>query len=116
VTVKKDESKKSALASFEEIEKTVKVRKPRASAPPAALASAAPAARPQRKAAAAKPAGRVVVTLARSGICTPKDQKATLIGLGLRRRGAEVTREDTPSLRGMLHKVRHLVEVRPAGE
>jgi large subunit ribosomal protein L30 len=113
VTVKKDESKKSALASFEEIEKTVKVRKPRASAPPA---TAALTARPQPKAAAARPPGRVVVTLARSGICTPKDQKATLIGLGLRRRGTEVTREDTPSLRGMLHKVRHLVEVRPAGE
>jgi large subunit ribosomal protein L30 len=46
-----------------------------------------------------------------SGICTPKDQKATLRGLGLRRLGERVVREDTPSIRGMVHKVRHLVEI-----
>jgi large subunit ribosomal protein L30 len=51
------------------------------------------------------------VRLARSGICTPKDQKATLKGIGFRRLGEELTRVDTPSLRGMLRKVRHLVEV-----
>ena len=46
-----------------------------------------------------------------SGICTPKDQKATLKGLGLRRLGERVVREDTPSIRGMVQKVRHLVEI-----
>lgn len=46
-----------------------------------------------------------------SGICTPKDQKATLKGLGLRRLGERVVREDTPAIRGMVHKVRHLVEI-----
>ena len=46
-----------------------------------------------------------------SGICTPKDQKATLQGLGLRRLGERVVREDTPAIRGMVHKVRHLVEI-----
>ena len=50
----------------------------------------------------------------RSGICTPKDQKLTLLGLGLRRLNQEVVRPDTPSIRGMLHKVRHLVEVSEA--
>lgn len=46
-----------------------------------------------------------------SGICTPKDQKATLRGLGLRRLGSRVVREDTPAIRGMVRKVRHLVEI-----
>lgn len=54
---------------------------------------------------------RVTITLARSGICTPKDQKATLIGLGFRRLGQQVVREDSPAVRGMIRKVRHLVEV-----
>jgi len=54
---------------------------------------------------------RVTITLVRSGICTPKDQKATLVGLGFGRLGRSVVREDSPALRGMLRKVRHLVEV-----
>jgi large subunit ribosomal protein L30 len=58
-----------------------------------------------------KDGGTVTVRLVRSGICTPKDQKATLKGIGFRRLGGSVTRDDTPSLRGMLRKVRHLVEV-----
>jgi len=59
-----------------------------------------------------KEAGPTVkVRLVKSGICTPKDQKATLRGIGFRRLGEELTRVDTPALRGMLRKVRHLVEV-----
>ncbi len=54
---------------------------------------------------------RMTITLVRSGICTPKDQKATLVGLGFRRRGQQVVREDSPAIRGMVRKVRHLVEV-----
>ncbi len=54
---------------------------------------------------------RVAIRQARSGICTPKDQKATLRGLGFRRLGQQVVREDTPAVRGMIRKVRHLVEV-----
>jgi large subunit ribosomal protein L30 len=46
-----------------------------------------------------------------SGICTPKDQKATLKGLGFRRLGQRLVREDTPAIRGMVRKVRHLVEI-----
>jgi large subunit ribosomal protein L30 len=38
-------------------------------------------------------------------------QVATLRSLGLRRIGHSVEHEDTPQLRGMLHSVRHLVEV-----
>ena len=47
----------------------------------------------------------------RSGICTPEDQKLTLKGLGLRRIRQEVVRPDTPAVRGLVHKVRHLVEI-----
>jgi large subunit ribosomal protein L30 len=47
----------------------------------------------------------------RSGICTPSDQKQALRGLGLRRIRHEVVRQDTPSTRGQILKVRHLVEV-----
>ena len=36
---------------------------------------------------------------------------ATIRGLGLRRMHQVVEREDTPAIRGMIHKVRHLVEV-----
>jgi large subunit ribosomal protein L30 len=39
------------------------------------------------------------------------DQKRTIQALGLRRLGHTVEHEDTPSLRGMIMKVRHLVTV-----
>ena len=38
-------------------------------------------------------------------------QRATLVGLGLKRVGAVRTLEDTPSVRGMIRKVQHLVQV-----
>jgi large subunit ribosomal protein L30 len=65
------------------------------------------------KAAVRKEGGKdkLTITLVKSGICTPKDQKATLTGLGFGRLGGRVMREDTPSVRGMIRKVRHLVEV-----
>ncbi|MDQ2869782.1 MAG: 50S ribosomal protein L30 [Acidobacteriota bacterium] len=53
----------------------------------------------------------LTLRLMRSGICTPKDQKATLRSLGLRRMGQQVERPDDPSIRGMVLKVRHLVEI-----
>ena len=39
------------------------------------------------------------------------DQRATLVGLGLNRLGRTSTLEDTPSTRGMIAKVAHMVEV-----
>ena len=51
------------------------------------------------------------VTLKRSVIGTPEDQRATVRGLGLRRIGMTVTREDTPAVRGMIKKVIHLLAV-----
>ena len=47
----------------------------------------------------------------KSRIGAPKDQKLTLDALGLKKMGRVVEREDTPSLRGMIRKVEHLVEV-----
>ena len=47
----------------------------------------------------------------KSGIGYPKDQKATLVTLGLRKISQVVEIEDTPSMRGMLRKVQHLVNV-----
>ena len=47
----------------------------------------------------------------KSRICAPKDQKSTLDALGLRRISQIVEREDTPTLRGMIMKVHHLVTV-----
>jgi large subunit ribosomal protein L30 len=59
-----------------------------------------------------KKSGKTIrVRQIRSGICTPKDQKATLKGLGFRRHGQEVVCPDDPSIRGMILKVRHLVEI-----
>jgi len=50
----------------------------------------------------------------KSGIGYPKDQRATLVGLGLRRMNRTVELEDTPSVRGMVNKVSHLVSVESA--
>ena len=41
----------------------------------------------------------------------PADQRATLIGLGLNKLHRTSTLEDTPSVRGMIAKVQHLVRV-----
>ena len=47
----------------------------------------------------------------KSKIGAPKDQKATLVALGLRKISQVVDVEDTPSNRGMIRKVHHLVTV-----
>ena len=46
-----------------------------------------------------------------SPIGRPKDQRATLKGLGLNKMHRERELEDTPAVRGMIAKVQHLVEV-----
>ena len=52
---------------------------------------------------------RVTQRRSRNG-ADPK-QRATLQSLGLRRIGHTVEHQDNPQIRGMLHRVRHLVEV-----
>jgi large subunit ribosomal protein L30 len=54
---------------------------------------------------------KVTVRQVRSGLGRKKDQIATLQGLGLGKLNRIKTLEDTPSVRGMIDKVKHLVEV-----
>jgi large subunit ribosomal protein L30 len=51
------------------------------------------------------------VTQVRSAIGRPQDQKDTVRRLGLRHLHDTVVKEDRPEIRGMIAKVRHLVEV-----
>jgi large subunit ribosomal protein L30 len=59
----------------------------------------------------AKSAGKIKVKWVVSAISCTDDMRATIKGLGLRRLHQVVEREDSPETRGMIHKVRHLVEV-----
>ncbi|RLA86136.1 MAG: 50S ribosomal protein L30 [Deltaproteobacteria bacterium] len=52
------------------------------------------------------------VKLVKSPIGYPKKQREVLRGMGLTRLNKEVLLKDTPSIRGMIRKVSHLVEVR----
>ncbi|MCH7744639.1 MAG: 50S ribosomal protein L30 [Chloroflexi bacterium] len=54
---------------------------------------------------------KISVTWKKSAIGFNKNQRLTIDSLGLRRLNHTVIHEDTPSIRGMLHKVRHLVVV-----
>ena len=56
-------------------------------------------------------ASRVTVTLVRSTIGFNRSQALVVKGLGLRRIGHSIDVVDNPSVRGMIHKVRHLVRV-----
>jgi len=47
----------------------------------------------------------------RSSIGRPEKHKAVIRGLGFRKLNQVVERPDTPEIRGMLHKVQHLVEL-----
>jgi large subunit ribosomal protein L30 len=53
----------------------------------------------------------VKVTLVKSPIGFKNDQATVVRGLGLRRIRHTVELKDTPAIRGMIHKVRHLVDV-----
>tara|TARA_Y100000589_G_C26879965_1_gene517604 strand:+ start:176 stop:367 length:192 start_codon:yes stop_codon:yes gene_type:complete len=53
----------------------------------------------------------IKIMLVKSGIGRKSDQKKTLIGLGLSRIGKIRELEDTPSVRGMVKKVSHLVKI-----
>ena len=64
-----------------------------------------------KKAAKKTDTKRVKVTLVKSTIGFDKKQAAVVQGMGLRRINHTVDLADTPSIRGMIHKVRHLVTV-----
>jgi large subunit ribosomal protein L30 len=63
-------------------------------------------------------ASRLKITLVKSPIGYAQDQKDTVKALGLGKMWRSVVKDDTPAVRGMVHKVRHLVRVEalPDGE
>jgi large subunit ribosomal protein L30 len=52
----------------------------------------------------------LLIRQVKSGLGAPHDQRATLKALGLRHQRS-VVQQDNPAIRGMIFKVRHLVEV-----
>jgi large subunit ribosomal protein L30 len=60
---------------------------------------------------AKKSSGTLKIKWVRSFIACPQDMRQTIRGLGFRRMNQVVERPDTPAIRGMILKVRHLVEV-----
>jgi len=66
--------------------------------------------------AAKKAASTATVTVTQIGspIGRRHDQRATLVGLGLNKMHRTRTLEDTPAVRGMIDKVKHLVKVEDA--
>jgi len=52
------------------------------------------------------------ISLKRSPIGTPQKHRLVLRGLGLRKMHDSVVRPDTPQVRGMIHKVGYLLEVK----
>jgi large subunit ribosomal protein L30 len=72
---------------------------------------------PEYHAAEAPPEARLLaVTQIRSGIGHPETMRRTLRALGLRHHQQTVKLKNTASVRGMIYKVRHLVEVTAAEE
>jgi large subunit ribosomal protein L30 len=65
----------------------------------------------QAKKAATKAKGTVKITQVRSPIRREHRQEATLIGLGLNKLHRTRELEDTPAVRGMIARVRHLLVV-----
>jgi large subunit ribosomal protein L30 len=57
---------------------------------------------------------RIAIRWVRSEIGFDRRQRATLRGLGLKRLNQRIELEDTPSVRGMIDKVKHLVVVEEA--
>ena len=54
---------------------------------------------------------KIKITQTKSRINCPAVQKRTLDALGLKKMNHTVVKEDTPSVMGMVNRVRHLVEV-----
>ena len=54
---------------------------------------------------------KLIVTQKRSAIGRSRKQQETIRALGIKRLNDQVAHEDTPQIRGMLTKVRHLVSV-----
>lgn len=58
-------------------------------------------------------ANKLSITLKHSPIGRPENQRKTVIALGLKKLQQTVVHHDTPVIRGMIDRVKHLVEVQP---
>ena len=63
-----------------------------------------------------QPIAQVTITLVKSPIGYEKSQGETARALGLTKLNKTVTLPDSPSVRGMIYKIRHLVQVSETGE
>lgn len=59
---------------------------------------------------------KLVITQRRSAIGRAQEQKATIAALGIKRLYQQVVHNDTPQIRGMIAKVKHLVAVEEVEE
>lgn len=59
-------------------------------------------------------ADQIKITLVKSYIGKPEDQKVTVKTLGLNKLNSSVVHQDTPQIRGMVRKVAHLLKVEEA--
>lgn len=59
-------------------------------------------------------ANQLKITLVKSFIGRPGDQRATVKTLGLGKLNSSVVQNDTPQIRGMIRKVQHLIKVEEA--
>ncbi|MCL5958482.1 MAG: 50S ribosomal protein L30 [Chloroflexi bacterium] len=55
---------------------------------------------------------KIRITWVKSSIGQKEDQKATIRALGFHRLNESVDKVETPTVRGMINKVRHMVEIR----
>lgn len=60
--------------------------------------------------------GRLRITLVRGLSGRPESVRRVVRGLGLTRLNRSVNRDDTPEIRGMVEKVKHLLRVEETGE
>lgn len=60
--------------------------------------------------------GKLRITLVKSSIGYPRDQRSTLRSVGLRHLHQSVVREDSDTIRGMVNKIRHLVYIEEVAE
>ncbi len=56
--------------------------------------------------------GKLAIKLVKSTIAGTPNQKKTAVALGLTKLQRTVVREDTPTIRGMINVIKHLVEVK----
>ena len=102
---------KPKVAKAPAAEKKAAPKAPKAAAPKAASKAKAGVAKRLTNLTKEPIGGEIKVTQVIGSIARQGDQRATLIGLGLNKRHRSRVLKDTPEVRGMIYKVRHLLKV-----